>query len=158
MEENKAKITVRSQGGHVLVLDDSDNGTKIELSTTDGRKVTLDDTEGVVTVADPSGNELTMDGNANTVTVKSTGDMKETAGGNLTIKVTGSAKIQSASGVTIDSSDIKLGASAALTLVNDTFLTLFNTHTHVGNLGGPTSPPLVPAVKNVQSTIITKGA
>jgi hypothetical protein len=79
-------------------------------------------------------------------------------GGNLTINVTGTATISAPAGVTIDSTSIKLGSSAALTLVNDTFLDIFNTHMHVGNMGAPTSPPAVPAVKSVQSTIFTKGA
>jgi Type VI secretion system/phage-baseplate injector OB domain len=48
--------------------------------------------------------------------------------------------------VTIDHTDsIELGAGAVEKLVlGDSFLTLFNTHTHLGNLGAPTSPPVVP--------------
>jgi hypothetical protein len=48
--------------------------------------------------------------------------------------------------VTIDhTSTIELGAGAAEKLVlGDTFLTLFNSHTHFGNMGAPTSPPIQP--------------
>jgi hypothetical protein len=48
--------------------------------------------------------------------------------------------------VTIDhTSTIELGAGAAEKLVlGDTFLTLFNSHTHIGNAGAPTSPPTIP--------------
>ena len=47
---------------------------------------------------------------------------------------------------------------ASLALANETLLTAFNTHFHVGNLGAPTSPPTVPAIPGVHSTVMTKGA
>lgn len=48
--------------------------------------------------------------------------------------------------ITIDhTGTIELGEGAAEKLVlGDTFLTFFNTHTHIGNLGAPTSPPTIP--------------
>ena len=48
--------------------------------------------------------------------------------------------------VIIDHTDtIELGAGAVERLVlGDTFLTLFNSHTHIGNMGLPTSPPVIP--------------
>jgi hypothetical protein len=109
-------------------------------------------------LSDKSGNKLVLDANGGSLSVQLKGDQSQTVGGNLTINVTGSATISAPSGVTIDSASIKLGSSASLTLVNDTFLPIFNTHTHVGNLGAPTSPPIVPAINNVHSTIFTKGA
>jgi hypothetical protein len=43
------------------------------------------------------------------------------------------------------SSSIELGQGATEKLVlGDSFLKLFNQHTHIGNLGAPTSPPIVP--------------
>jgi hypothetical protein len=111
-----------------------------------------------VTLSDKAGNQIVLDSNAGSLSVQVSGDQSQTVGGNLTINVTGSAAISAPSGVTIDSASIKLGSSASLTLVNDTFFTVFNTHTHVGNMGAPTSPPVVPAINNVHSTIFTKGA
>ena len=48
--------------------------------------------------------------------------------------------------VIIDHTDtIELGAGAVeRLLLGDTFLTLFNSHTHIGNMGLPTSPPVIP--------------
>ena len=111
-----------------------------------------------MTLSDKAGNQIVLDSNAGSLSVQVSGDQSQTVGGNLTINVTGSAAISAPSGVTIDSASIKLGSSASLTLVNDTFFTVFNTHTHVGNMGAPTSPPVVPAINNVHSTIFTKGA
>lgn len=43
------------------------------------------------------------------------------------------------------SASIELGKGATEKLVlGDSFLQLFNQHTHIGNLGAPTSPPLIP--------------
>jgi hypothetical protein len=157
-DEDKAKVEIVSQGGHCLTLDDEGGEGKIAVVTSSGHKVELDDAGGTVTLADSAGNKLTLDANANSLTVETSGNQDNTVGGDLTINVTGTATISAPSGVTIDSTSIKLGSSAALTLVNDTFLDIFNTHMHVGNLGAPTSPPVVPAIKNVQSTMFTKGA
>lgn len=157
-DEQKAKVTIQSQGGHQILLDDDGGQGKIELKTNGGHTITLDDAGGTLTVADKAGNKLVLDANANSLTVETSGNQDQTVGGNLTINVTGTATISAPSGVTIDSTSIKLGSSAALTLVNDTFLDIFNTHFHVGNLGAPTSPPTIPAIKSVQSTIFTKGA
>jgi hypothetical protein len=48
--------------------------------------------------------------------------------------------------VVVDHSDVvELGAGAAEKLVlGDSFLKLFNQHTHIGNSGAPTSPPIQP--------------
>jgi len=158
VDDQKAKLTVQSQGGHQIVLDDDSGQGKVELKTKAGHVITMDDAGGTVTLSDKVGNKLVLDANANSLTVQTSGNQDQSVGGNLTINVTGTATISAPSGVTIDSTSIKLGSSAALTLVNDMFLDIFNAHFHVGNLGAPTSPPTIPAIKNVQSTIFTKGA
>jgi hypothetical protein len=47
--------------------------------------------------------------------------------------------------VVVDSPNIELGTGALEAVIKgETFQRLFNAHTHVGNLGAPTSPPVVP--------------
>ncbi len=157
-EEQKTRIVIHSAGGHEVVLDDEGGQGKIQVKTAAGHSLTLDDTGGTVTLEDKSGNKLMFDANAGSLDVECSGNQDQTVGGNLTINVTGTATISAPSGITLDSTSIKLGSSAALSLVNDTFLDIFNTHFHVGNMGAPTSPPTVPAIKGAQSTIFTKGA
>jgi uncharacterized protein involved in type VI secretion and phage assembly len=156
--DDAPQVTIQSQGGHTIVLSDASDQNNIELATAGGHSVVLDDAGGTITIADSAGNQIVLDANGGSMTVETSGDQDQAVGGNLSINVTGTATISAPSGVTIDSTSIKLGNSAAMTLVNDTFLDIFNTHTHVGNVGAPTSPPAVPAIKNVQSTIFTKGA
>lgn len=153
-----AKLSIKSQAGHELLLDDTDDKGKIEIRTNGGHAITLDDAGGTVTVSDSGGNTIVLDANANSLSIQTGANEEHEVGGDLTINVTGSATISASSSVTIDSSDIKLGAAASLTLVNDSFLDIFNSHMHVGNLGAPTAPPLVPAIKNLHSTMSTKGA
>jgi hypothetical protein len=92
------------------------------------------------------------------LSVDTSGDQKLSGKAGIDINVTGAATIAATAGITLDSTSVKLGKGASMGLVNDTFITLFNTHMHIGNMGAPTSPPVVPAVPNVQTTIFTKGA
>jgi uncharacterized protein involved in type VI secretion and phage assembly len=157
-EHQAAKVEIISQGGHKLTLDDEGGQGKIELKTAGGHTLTFDDACGKATLADSGGNKLEFDANAGALQVQVSGNAEQQVGGNLTISVSGSATISAPSGVTLDSSSVKLGTGASLALVNETLLTLFNSHMHVGNMGAPTSPPVVPAVPGTQSTIFVKGA
>jgi uncharacterized protein involved in type VI secretion and phage assembly len=157
-ENQAAKVEIISQGGHKLTLDDEGGQGKIELKTAGGHTLTFDDAGGKATLADSGGNKLEFDANAGALKVQVSGNAEQQVGGNLTISVSGSATISAPSGVTLDSSSVKLGTGASLALVNETLLTLFNSHMHVGNMGAPTSPPVVPAVPGTQSTIFVKGA
>jgi uncharacterized protein involved in type VI secretion and phage assembly len=154
----KAKVSIKSQGGHEVVLDDASGGEKISITSKGGHGVTLDDTGAKVTVTDKAGNKLEFDANAGSLAVSTSGNAEQTTGGTLKLTVTGGVTISCPAGITLDSPSVKLGTGASLALANETLLTLFNTHFHVGNLGAPTSPPLVPAVPGAQSTIFTKGA
>lgn len=56
--------------------------------------------------------------------------------------------------VIINSNNIKLGEQAVESIIKGTtFQAYFNSHTHIGNLGAPTSPPVVPSTPNHLSTI-----
>jgi phage baseplate assembly protein V len=59
--------------------------------------------------------------------------------------------------VNILSDEINLGNGTLEKLIKgETFQTYFNTHTHTGNLGAPTSPPITPSDAS-HLTTITKG-
>lgn len=56
--------------------------------------------------------------------------------------------------VIINSNNIELGEAAIEAVIKgNTFQTYFNSHTHIGNLGAPTSPPVVPSTPNHLSTV-----
>lgn len=59
--------------------------------------------------------------------------------------------------VIINSNNIELGEAAFESVIKgNTFQTYFNSHIHLGNLGGPTSPPVIPSdpthLSNVSKT------
>lgn len=56
--------------------------------------------------------------------------------------------------VIVNSRNIKLGENAIEALVKgNTFQAYFNSHVHIGNLGAPTSPPVIPSTPDHLSTI-----
>jgi hypothetical protein len=75
-----------------------------------------------------------------------------TKDGNLSIKVRKdvnvecqNAKVTASEKVHLDTPNVELGQSAAEAVIKgDTFQNLFNSHTHIGNLGAPTGPPINP--------------
>jgi hypothetical protein len=71
---------------------------------------------------------IVIDGNAKSILIESDS--------NVTVKT---------KEATIDAKNIKLGKSAAESVIKgDTFKILFDSHTHIGNLGAPCSPPVTP--------------
>jgi hypothetical protein len=56
--------------------------------------------------------------------------------------------------VIVNSNNIELGENAVEAVIKgNTFQAYFNSHTHIGNLGAPTSPPVVPSTPNHLSTV-----
>lgn len=94
------------------------------------------------------------------VAINSTGAGATTmkGGGISTMEFTGKMT-QTVNALSVISAAIKMGdETSALSLLTEAFLTLYNTHTHTGNLGAPTGPPLQTAVIGTHSTTKTKAS
>lgn len=79
-------------------------------------------------------------------------------GDKIHIKRGGSLEIHAATEVKVNSPKIELGESGLEALIKgETFQSFFNSHSHVGNLGIPTSPPQQPSTPD-HLTTVTKGA
>jgi hypothetical protein len=77
------------------------------------------------------------------ITIDTVKDVKVKAK-NATITASGTA--------TVEGKTVKLGTAAAQSAVlGDTFKALFDSHTHLGNLGAPTTPPMVPLLPTALS-------
>ncbi|MBN1130287.1 MAG: phage baseplate assembly protein [Chitinispirillaceae bacterium] len=66
----------------------------------------------------------------------------------ILIKKDGTVEVKTDKPVIIESDDVRIGRetlteSLERVIKGETFLTLFNSHTHVGNLGAPSSPVVV---------------
>lgn len=97
----KPKVrTWRTNGGHSIALYD-DNNKKIEITTTDGLKITMDDSakkiilenNQVKVTAEQS--KISIDG-GNEVEIKSSGNLKLNASGNIDINASGQVTIKGA--------------------------------------------------------------
>ncbi|MBN1130395.1 MAG: phage baseplate assembly protein [Chitinispirillaceae bacterium] len=72
----------------------------------------------------------------------------------ILIKKDGTVHINTDKPVIVESDDVRIGRetlteSLERVIKGETFLTLFNTHTHVGNLGAPSSPVVAPMLAPV---------
>jgi len=144
---------IRTKGGHQIVLDDSNNGHAVTVTTIGGHTVDLDDQGSAVTVKTSGGQSVTLDDGAGSITVKTSGGQSITLdpGGGVTI---------SAAQVTIDATDISLGQGAMESLIKGTtFIGLFNAHVHPISLITmstltPTPPILPPEVLSLVSKTV----
>lgn len=140
---------IRTAAGHTIQFEDADEEVRIILN--DGQNenrivfgqsaLTVTNKENSITM-DDAGIVIT-DANRNTVTQDGSGIVIEDANGNQ---------------IVMAAAGIKVGSSAAaepfvlglqFTTEVASFLASLATHTHVGNMGAPTSPPVAPITLNV---------
>lgn len=145
---------LQTDSGHLLMFDDADGAEaltvrskaraevrldevgSLALSDANGATVTLDAQSGTLSVADANGNTLEM---------ASSGITARDATGNV-IKTSGAGVEVSGTTVKITGSMVQLGGAGGEPLIKaNSFMGLFNSHTHVtGAPGSPTSPPVMP--------------
>jgi uncharacterized protein involved in type VI secretion and phage assembly len=122
------------------------------LKTTSGHKLVLDDDAPSIVLADSNGNTFTLDSNGVKIEDKNGNSITLDSSGITIADANSNSIAMSSGGITMKGSTISVGDPATDNLVAfnmlDTaltqFATLVQTHTHVGNLGAPTSPPVPP--------------
>jgi len=79
------------------------------------------------------------------INIESTSDINIKTDANLNIESSQKTNIKCSDLIIDHASSIELGAGASEKIVlGDTFKSFFNSHTHLGNKGIPTSPPIMP--------------
>ncbi|TET46792.1 hypothetical protein E3J59_02730 [Candidatus Aerophobetes bacterium] len=130
-----------------------------DIQSPPSRKIIRTVKENSIELEDKDNEEaiiITEKTNGNKITMNSNGIIVEDGNSNK-IELT-------SSGVTITSSKIKIGQSAldasgqlvlgtTLSQLLSTFLVQLNTHIHTGNMGAPTSPPMVPMQLDISSAL-----
>jgi hypothetical protein len=162
--EPTAKV-FKTESGHVLIFEDKSGSEKVTLqsqaqavlemdsngsfSATDknGAKVLLDAGAGEIHVEDSNGNSMVMSSSGVTI--------KDAAGNEVATSSSG-INVKGAT-ITIDGQSVAVGGSGGEPLLKgQTFLSLFNTHTHnctaPGSPSGPPVPPLTPTVLTLKAT------
>jgi uncharacterized protein involved in type VI secretion and phage assembly len=131
---------------HTIELADEEGSAAIKITDDANSNIIVIDSNGIA-VEDANGNKLTLD---------SSGIKAEDKNGN--------AITMDSSSVTVKSNQIKIGEGASVeklvlgTTLNQLLTTWYNliaTHTHIGNLGAPTSPPTPPLVPPVLTSALS---
>ena len=141
--ENGTEITNEREGEHVKVFFTEEKGLMMDYTTTEGPTTINIKPDNSVEIINANGDTIVMlnDGN---LTFTHSAQVTINSGANTEINCE-DAIINCTNMIVNHASSIELGQGATEPLVlGDLMTTLFNSHTHVGNLGAPTSPPTAP--------------
>lgn len=141
--ENGSEITNEREGEHVKVFFTEEKGLMMDYSTTEGPTTINIKPDNSVEIVNTNGDSIVMlnDGN---ITFTHSAQFTINSSANTEINCE-DALINCKNMVVNHASSIELGEGATEPLVlGNLMTTLFNSHTHIGNIGAPTSPPTVP--------------
>jgi hypothetical protein len=148
LQDGVSEVTNEREGEHIKVFFTEEKGLMMDYTTTSGPTTVNIKPDNSVEIINANGDSIVMlnDGNITFThsaqfTINSGADTVINAGANTVVNCIDAAI--TASGEThINSPRIKLGEVAAEAIIKgDTFAGIFDAHTHIGNLGAPTSPP-----------------
>lgn len=129
------------EGSHILLYD---NDEQVKIFYTPGKGMNIFHKESQIIINPDS---------SITIQHKDTESIIELIGDTINVVSTNQVNITTNKAV-IDAGSIELGDGAVEALIKgNTFQTIFNSHTHIGNLGAPTSPPIIPLNGSELSTI-----
>ena len=165
-DETKAEIEASYQNSHVLIYDTAfgltggENGTEVTNDREgEGVKVFFTEEKGLMmdyaTATGPTTINIKPDNsveiintNGDSIIMLNDGNITMTHSANVNINCA-DAIVNCENTIINHSSSIELGEGATEKIVlGDKMTALFNSHTHVGNLGAPTSPPTKPMTPN----------
>ncbi|MEM7669861.1 MAG: phage baseplate assembly protein V [Pseudomonadota bacterium] len=131
--EGDEKITLHSSADAVAEMDHEGS---IALTASDGAKVVIDAAAGSILIEDANGNSVTLD---------ASGIACEDASGNEITTSAGGVEVKGTT-INIEGQSVTVGGPGGEPLVKgQTFMALFNSHTHPCTApGSPSGPPLVP--------------
>lgn len=138
---------IKTKKGHTIQLEDAEGSERILVTDGANRHVIRLDANGVQVIDGKNGHKITLDASGITVV-----DGKN-SGNKIVMEATGVVmQDRNDNKVVLGPGGIQIGGNAVEYLVRGTtlalnvanFLIALSTHTHVGNLGAPTSPPVAP--------------
>lgn len=140
---------IKTKKGHTIQLEDADNEEMVTIVEAKNKHLITMNKDGI---------KITDGSNKHEVILGKSGITVSDKVGSNDIKMEGS-------GVTIKSNAVKVGGSSAvepfvlgqtLSTILSTFIIALNTHTHVGNIGAPTTPPAAPMQLNIAGALSKK--
>lgn len=161
LEEPTTRL-LKTPSGHVLQFDDADGEEKFRLAHPSGTELIVDE-QGSVNWTDAGGNTLLLDAennvvtlndsNGNTITMDSNGTVVEDGNGNQ-IKMEASGIEVKATKILLKGESVDVAGMGGEPLIKGTtFLSMYNSHTHVCTApGSPSAPPLPPLTPSALTT------
>jgi hypothetical protein len=137
------EVTNEREGESIKVFFTEEKGLVMDYTTAAGPTVINIKPDNSIEITNANGDTIVMlnDGNI-TFTHSAKFIINSTDNTEINCK---DAIINCENTIVNHSTSIELGKGATEKLVlGDSFLQLFNQHTHIGNLGAPTSPPIIP--------------
>jgi hypothetical protein len=129
----QSEISDSYLGSHVLLYDEDE---QVKIFYTPGKGLNLFHKESQIIVNPDS---------SITIEHKESKSVIELIGPRINIYAEDSVNVTTKNVIIDHTNTVELGAGAIERVVlGDSFLALFNSHTHIGNMGAPTSPPVIP--------------
>jgi len=151
VQQPPTRKIIKTRKGHTIQFEDKDSEELVTIvEAVNGNVITMN--KDGIKITDANGHEIVLDSSGITVTDgKNSGNAITLASDGVVVKSSGTQVTVGSSGVQVGGSGATqpfvLGTQFATNV--QTFLTALATHTHVGNLGAPTSPPTAPMTLNV---------
>jgi hypothetical protein len=136
-KEAKAEIEGSYENAHIIVYDTVTEGS-LKIFFTEEKGLMLDYKQTQINIKNDNSVVIQTASGDSKVEILDDGKMNITQKSDITIKTDSNVIIDQAK-------TIELGKGATEPVIlGQSFMTFFNTHTHIGNLGAPTSPPMMP--------------
>jgi hypothetical protein len=143
-DEVKAEIENSYENAHIIVYDTVTNGS-LKVFFTEEKGLMLDYQETQINIKNDKSVFVVTASGKSEVELLDDGTLNITQANNINIQSDKDVNVKCKNAIIDHATSIELGKGAAeLAVLGNKFLTLFNSHVHVGNAGVPTSPPTAP--------------
>lgn len=143
-DEVKSEIESSYENAHIIVYDTVTSGS-LKIFFTEAKGLMLDYQQTQINIKPDKSILIQTASGDSKIEIKDDGTLNVTQANNITITTDKDVNVKAKNVIIDHASSIELGKGAKEKVVlGDTFMSLFNSHTHIGNLGAPTSPPISP--------------
>jgi len=144
-DEVKSEISGSYPNAHVIIYDTVTEGS-LKIFFTESKGLMLDYKETQINIKNDKSIDIHTASKKSTINIHDDGKMEIYNASDVKIKCDTKVTLEAKDVIIKQSNLIELGGEglADPVILGQKFLTLFNSHTHIGNLGAPTSPPTSP--------------
>jgi len=143
---------IKTMKGHTIQLEDKDGEELVMILDGASKHRVVMDTKGLTITDGVNKHTVVLSGDGISITDgKNSGNKITMASSGVTVQTSGTQVALSTTGVNVGGSGATEPFVLGTQFVNavNSFLIMLSTHTHVGNLGAPTSPPVAPMTLQV---------